>query len=332
MGGSQALTSFHDRDDRRCRGWLRMRVAHTDTHALAVAQRGTVAGAEWTPRCGGLAGYSASSAIGGPLGRAERAHARTDDGADTWGDQTADSRAHAYVDPQIDHAALPQRNIRTDQAPTPEPPPGPNPDARADASAHSRADASAYSRADPRADPGPDSRTDPGPRPPSRPRTRARTDPRPDPRTDPGPDPGADPGPTPDPTPEPTPEPTPDPTPEPTPDPSESPWLIAAIAGPDVPIAGRQPQAPQDRLPGIDISRSQGAIDLSVARDAGIRFVYTKATQGTSIVRDPGCGAHDFGTRGRIRRRVVPLLRLPQRRGHTGQPLRQRDGRQRRPG
>ncbi len=71
---------------------------------------------------------------------------------------------------------------------------------------------------------------------------------------------GADPSPTPEPTPEPTP--TPSPTPKPTP------W----------------PTPPGTK--GLDVSHWNGLPDFGALRDQGMRFVFSKASQGTWFVDD----------------------------------------------
>ncbi|MCY7418544.1 MAG: glycoside hydrolase family 25 protein, partial [Chloroflexi bacterium] len=70
---------------------------------------------------------------------------------------------------------------------------------------------------------------------------------------------------TPDPSPSsgasPTPSPTPSLAPRPAPRPAPTPYLP----------------------PGIDISRYDGSVDMQLVRSAGVRFVYAKATQGSTI-------------------------------------------------
>jgi lysozyme len=92
--------------------------------------------------------------------------------------------------------------------------------------------------------------------------------------------------------------PTPTPTPTPTPSPvagvpagvASRSGLTAFAAGADVPTGATQDAAPPG-IAGIDISRYQLKVDLRAARDAGIRFVFTKATQGTGIL-DPWYERH----------------------------------------
>ena len=77
-------------------------------------------------------------------------------------------------------------------------------------------------------------------------------------------------GPTPPPTatPGPTPTPTPSPSPTPKPTPKPTPW----------------PTPPG--LKGLDVSHWNGSPDFSALRDQGMRFVFSKVTQGTSFVDD----------------------------------------------
>lgn len=96
--------------------------------------------------------------------------------------------------------------------------------------------------------------------------------------------------------PKPTPTPTPRPTPTPTPtDPivelqasvpavGDRSRLTASIAGVDVVASAATTDAPPPGIAGIDIARYQRKVNLKAAAAAGIRFVYTKATQGTTIL------------------------------------------------
>ena len=106
------------------------------------------------------------------------------------------------------------------------------------------------------------------------------------------------------PTPTPTPTPTPRPTPTPTPTPdaqAASPAGVGTVAlaaavrsdagsGAHV-IAGGAAAAAADGPPGIDMSKWDGAVDMGLVKAAGIRFVFTKATQGATHV-DPWYSAH----------------------------------------
>jgi GH25 family lysozyme M1 (1,4-beta-N-acetylmuramidase) len=56
------------------------------------------------------------------------------------------------------------------------------------------------------------------------------------------------------------------------------------VAGADVPVATDLADATPAGIAGIDISRYQLKVNLEAAADAGIRFVFTKATQGTSVL------------------------------------------------
>ncbi len=138
--------------------------------------------------------------------------------------------------------------------------------------------------------------------------TKATTEPTP--RRTPSPTAAPTPAPTEEPTPRPTPDATPEPTIEPPPLPSPEPSAqgfssvgLAALAGADAwdggsvgPTGPGTPRAadavfPPGRPRGIDISRYDGAVDMQFVRSAGIRFVYTKATQGKSVV-DAWYAAH----------------------------------------
>lgn len=99
------------------------------------------------------------------------------------------------------------------------------------------------------------------------------------------------------PKPTPTPTPTPRPTPTPTPSPIVEPQgaaggiadrggLTATIAGADVPAAAGVADAPPSGMAGIDISKYQRKVNLDAVAASGVRFVYTKATQGTTILDD----------------------------------------------
>ncbi|MET0773485.1 MAG: GH25 family lysozyme [Candidatus Limnocylindrales bacterium] len=108
---------------------------------------------------------------------------------------------------------------------------------------------------------------------------------------------GCQPAPTPRPTPRPTPTPVPTPTPivelqgeagltadhsAPAADRS---GLTAFVTGADVPVASDVSDAPPPPgTAGIDISKYQSRVDLQAAAQAGIRFVFVKATQGTTIL------------------------------------------------
>ena len=102
---------------------------------------------------------------------------------------------------------------------------------------------------------------------------------------------GCVPAPTPSPTPRPTPSPTP--TTGPTPTPGSGGVMGRWLRRPELPDrvragcghAGRGRHVRCARgIPGIDISKWQGKVDLAAARAAGLRFVYTKATQGTDML------------------------------------------------
>jgi GH25 family lysozyme M1 (1,4-beta-N-acetylmuramidase) len=99
------------------------------------------------------------------------------------------------------------------------------------------------------------------------------------------------------PTPTPTPRPTPRPTPTPTPSPivelqgeagriGDRDTLTALAVGADVAVPPDVSDAPPPGIAGIDISKYQRAVDLEAAARAGIRFVFVKATQGTTILDD----------------------------------------------
>lgn len=99
-------------------------------------------------------------------------------------------------------------------------------------------------------------------------------------------------------TPTPTPRPTPTPTPTPTPSPilelqgaarplGEGGPLTASIAGAHVPATSVTADAPPPAgTAGIDISKYQRKVDLKAAAKSGVRFVFVKATQGTTILDD----------------------------------------------
>jgi lysozyme len=104
------------------------------------------------------------------------------------------------------------------------------------------------------------------------------------------------------PTPTPTPAPSPTDPPEPTPDaPVASPvgvrtTALAAVVRSDVrtdarATTGGTAAAAADGPRGIDISKYDGAVDMSLVMAAGVRFVITKATQGATHV-DPWYSAH----------------------------------------
>ena len=102
--------------------------------------------------------------------------------------------------------------------------------------------------------------------------------------------------------PKPTPTPTPKPTPRPTPVPTATPYvepqgavegmadrsaLTAVVAGADLPVSvGTADAPPPPGIAGIDISKYQRQVDLDAAAGSGIRFVFAKATQGTTILDD----------------------------------------------
>ena len=97
----------------------------------------------------------------------------------------------------------------------------------------------------------------------------------------------------------------PSPTPSPSPSPSPSPTPAPAYSGPPTlpppPTPSRPRSRPSGRRPrpvptpyippGIDVSRYQGSLAYPKVASAGIRFVYVKATQGTTIV-DPYYAEH----------------------------------------
>ncbi len=109
----------------------------------------------------------------------------------------------------------------------------------------------------------------------------------------------------------------PEAAPTPTPVPARSPGPvagaaggIAAFGGPVAFAAGMDapPVTTLDALPvglaGIDISRYQQKVDLAAARAAGLRFVFTKATQGTTSSTPGTCA-----TSGRRGTRACPWAR-----------------------
>lgn len=77
-----------------------------------------------------------------------------------------------------------------------------------------------------------------------------------------------EPTPAPSTEPTPTPDPTPDPTPTPKPTPKPTPWPTP------------------DGLKGLDVSHWNDMPNFSKLRDQGMRFVFSKASQGTSFVDD----------------------------------------------
>jgi GH25 family lysozyme M1 (1,4-beta-N-acetylmuramidase) len=94
-----------------------------------------------------------------------------------------------------------------------------------------------------------------------------------------------------------TPTPTPRPTPTPTPSPvvelqgatgtiGDRSALTAFVTGAGVPIGSGTADAPPPGVAGIDVSKYQRKVDLKAAAQAGIRFVFVKATQGTTILDD----------------------------------------------